>query len=79
MVDIGSAHYGIDGHRKKAHIPARPHLQEMAQAEGGRFVACKMTVDMLEFTLDDFIEGVTIKTAEDFIGQAQACKVLRDT
>ncbi|MDA3896477.1 MAG: DsrE/DsrF/DrsH-like family protein [Desulfobacteraceae bacterium] len=44
--------------------------------EGVKFVACKMTADMMEFTQDDFIEGVKIQTAEDFLKYAMDCKIL---
>ena len=71
-----AATWMMKGKMEKAHIPALPDLQEMAQIEGVQFVACKMTADMMEFTLDDFIEGVTIQTAEDFLKQAKDCKIL---
>jgi peroxiredoxin family protein len=61
---------------EKANIPALPDLQEMALLEGVRFVACKMTVDMMSFTQDDFIDGVVIQAAEDFLKMAKDCKIL---
>ncbi len=61
---------------EKANVPSLPDLQEMAALEGVNFVACQMTVDMMELTQDDFIEGVTIQTAEDFLKMAQDCKIL---
>jgi peroxiredoxin family protein len=61
---------------EKANIPTLPDLQEMALMEGVKFVACKMTADMMEFTQDDFIEGVKIQTAEDFLKYAMDCKIL---
>lgn len=61
---------------EKANIPALSDLQEVAIAEGVKFVACKMTVDMMQFTIDDFIEGVTIQTAEEFLKFAKDCKIL---
>ncbi|MEW6670744.1 MAG: DsrE/DsrF/DrsH-like family protein [Thermodesulfobacteriota bacterium] len=64
---------------EKANIPALPDLQEMALIEGVQFVACKMTTDMMGFTQDDFIEGVTIQTAEAFLKFAKECKVLMYT
>lgn len=64
---------------EKAHIPTLPDLQEMALIEGVKFVACKMTADMMGFTLDDFIDGVTIQTAETFLRYAKECKVLMYT
>ena len=60
----------------KANIPALSDLQEMAQLEGVQFVACKMTIDMMGLKPDDFIEGVTIQTAEEFLKQAKDCKIL---
>ena len=61
---------------EKANIPALQDLQEMALIEGVRFVACKMTTDMMGFSQKDFIEGVTIQTAESFLKYAKECKVL---
>ena len=56
----------MKGKMEKANIPSLPDLQEIASLEGVKFVACKMTVDMMELKQDDFIDGVTIMTAEDF-------------
>ncbi len=61
---------------EKANIPALPDLQEMAALEGVAFVACQMTVDMMKLKLNDFIDGVIIQTAEDFLKQAVECKIL---
>ncbi|MCK5724567.1 MAG: DsrE/DsrF/DrsH-like family protein [Gammaproteobacteria bacterium] len=66
----------MKGKMEKANIPSLPDLQEIALLEGVKFVACKMTVDMMELKQDDFIEGVTIMTAEDFLKYAKDCKVL---
>jgi peroxiredoxin family protein len=60
----------------KANVPELGDLQEVAQLEGVKFVACKMTVDMMGLKQEDFIEGVTIQTAEDFLKSAKDCKVL---
>ncbi len=60
---------------EKAQIPDLDDLQIMAQMEGVQFVACKMTVDMMELKEDDFIEGVVIETAEDFIKYVKDCKI----
>jgi len=59
-----------------ANIPALADLQEVAQVEGVKFVACKMTVDMMKFSIEDFIDGVTVQTAEEFLKYAQDCKIL---
>lgn len=64
---------------EKANIPTLPDLQEMAAIEGVRFVACKMTVDMMGFTQKDFIDGVIIQTAEDFLKHALECRILMYT
>jgi peroxiredoxin family protein len=61
---------------EKANIPPLSDLQEMAIAEGVKFVACKMTADMMEFSEEDFIDEVTIQTAEDFLKYAKDCKIL---
>ena len=60
----------------KANIPGLGDLQEMAQLEGVKFVACKMTSDMMGFTKKDFVDGVVIQAAEDFLRFAKDCKVL---
>ena len=66
----------MKGKMEKANIPSIEDLQEVAVTEGVKFVACKMTVDMMELKEEDFIEGVTIKTAEEFLKYAKDCKVL---
>ena len=59
----------------KAGMPTVEELLEMAQLEGVKFVACKMTMDMMELKPEDFIEGVEIQTAEDYIKHAKDCKL----
>lgn len=61
----------IDG----AGIPSLDELMEIAQLEGVRIVACKMTIDMMGLSEDDFIEGVEIQTAEDYLKHARNCKI----
>jgi len=61
---------------QKANIPALPDLQEMALLEGVKFVACKMTVDMMGFTEKDFVKGVVIQSAEDFLKYAINSKIM---
>ena len=60
---------------KKANVPCIGDLQEMAQCEGVKFIACKMTIDMMGLTKDDFIEGVVIQTAEQFLKYAKDCQI----
>jgi peroxiredoxin family protein len=59
----------------KANIPSLADLQEVAQIEGVRLIACKMTVDMMEIDEDKLIEGVIVWTAEEFLKYAAECKV----
>ena len=66
----------MKGKMEEANIPPLSDLQEMALMEGVKFVACKMTVDMMKFTQKDFIEGVTIQSAEAFMKYAMDCKIL---
>lgn len=59
----------------KANIPTVEELLEMAQLEGVKFVACKMTVDMMEIAEEDLIDGVEIQTAEEFLKYAKDCNI----
>jgi peroxiredoxin family protein len=59
----------------QAGIPNLMELMEVAQLEGVKFVACKMTMDMMGLKPEDFIEGVEIQTAEDYLKHARNCKV----
>ncbi|MFC1579908.1 DsrE/DsrF/DrsH-like family protein [Thermodesulfobacteriota bacterium] len=60
---------------EKAQIPGLEDILTMAQMEGVEFIACRMTVDMMELTEDDFIEDVTVWTAEEFLKFAKDCKI----
>jgi len=60
----------MKGKIEKANVPSLEDMFEMAQLEGIQFVACKMTVDMMGFSQDDFRDGVVIETAEDFLKYA---------
>jgi peroxiredoxin family protein len=58
-----------------AGIPEIHELMDMAQAEGVKFVGCKMTVDMMGLSEDAFIDGVEIMTAEDYMKLAKSAKL----
>ena len=60
---------------EKAQVPSLDDLQTMAQMEGVQFVACRMTVDMMELKEDDFVDGVVVWTAEEFLKYAKDCKI----
>ncbi len=70
-----AATWMMKGKIEKANIPALPDLQEVAQLEGVEFIACKMTIDMMGLKQEDFIEGVVIQAAEDFLKYAKDCKI----
>jgi predicted peroxiredoxin len=65
----------MKGKIDKAQIPTLPDLIDMAKLEGVELVACKMTFDMMELKQDDFVEGVTIESAEDFMKYAIDCRI----
>jgi predicted peroxiredoxin len=54
--------------RRDIHYPEDMLL--MAQLEGVRYLACKTSADLFELEQDDFLEGVEIMLAEDFMKQA---------
>ncbi|ABK16681.1 DsrE/DsrF/DrsH-like family protein [Syntrophobacter fumaroxidans] len=58
-----------------AGIPSICELLEMAQLEGVHLVACKMTVDMMGIDPGEFLEGVEIQTAEDYLKHAVDCRI----
>jgi peroxiredoxin family protein len=60
---------------EKAGIPDVEDMMDMAAAEGVHFIGCKMTVDMMGLKEDDFIDGVKIMTAEDYMRLARNCKI----
>ena len=45
-------------------------MLEMAGLKGVRFLACKTSADLFELEQDDFLEGVEIMLAEEFMKQA---------
>ncbi|HOP08352.1 MAG TPA: DsrE/DsrF/DrsH-like family protein [candidate division Zixibacteria bacterium] len=51
-------------------IPFVEDMLQMAQFEGVRFLACKTSVDLFDLGKEDFIEGVEIMLAGDFMKQA---------
>lgn len=59
----------------RAEIPPPEDLLQMAGLEGVELAACKMTVDMMELTADDFIEGVAVQTAEQFLKYARGAEL----
>ena len=60
---------------KKSNTPAIDELLEIAELEGVKLIACKMTMDMMQLDESDFIDGVYTQTAENFLKYARTCKV----
>lgn len=55
---------------EKAEIPDLTDLLEMCKLEGVRLIGCHMAATMMELDIEDFIEGVEIANAEDFLNLA---------
>jgi len=51
-------------------IPYCEDMLEMARLEGVRLLACKTSVDLFDLRQSDFMEGVEIMLAADFMRQA---------
>ena len=51
-------------------IPYVEDMLAMAQFEGVQFLACKTSVDLFDLEQDDFLPGVQIMLAEDFMKRA---------
>lgn len=56
--------------------PVREYLQMLVDA-GARLYACKMTVDMMHLTKNDFVDGVIdIVSAADFIDMTEGAQII---
>jgi peroxiredoxin family protein len=56
--------------------PVREYLQMLVDA-GAELYACKMSVDMMELEMDDFVDGVLdIVTAGDFMDMTEDAQVI---
>lgn len=56
--------------------PVREYLQMLVDA-GARLYACKMSVDMMGLTMDDFVDGVqAIVTAGDFMDMTEGAQII---
>lgn len=52
---------------KKKNVPTIEELREIAVESGVRLIACQMTMDLFEYTLDDMISGPELGGAATFI------------
>ncbi|GFK92409.1 hypothetical protein NNJEOMEG_00234 [Fundidesulfovibrio magnetotacticus] len=59
----------------QAGIPDLPELQETAQLEGVRLIACRMTLDMMKLGKEDLIDGVEVMNAEQYLKLADTCAI----
>lgn len=59
----------------EAEVPSVPELLEMAQLEGVKLYACKMTMDMLKLDESELIEGAEVTTAEGYLKLADHCTI----
>lgn len=56
--------------------PVREYLQMLVDA-GAKLYACKMSVDMMDLSMDDFVEGVeAIVTAGDFMDMTEGAQII---
>lgn len=60
---------------EEANIPDLEELMEVAQIEGVRLVACKMTLDMMKMSEDDLMQGVEVMNAEQYLRLAETCAI----
>jgi peroxiredoxin family protein len=65
-----------DKMRKLEVPPVREYLQMLVDA-GAKLYACKMSVDMMGLTMNDFVEGVEgIVTAGDFMDMTEGAQIV---
>ncbi len=60
---------------EEANIPSLEEVFEMAQLEGVKIYACRMTMDMMKIPDDELIEGVEIMNAEQYLKLAGTCAI----
>jgi peroxiredoxin family protein len=60
---------------EEANIPEVEELLEIAQLEGVRLVACRMTMDMMKLADEDLREGVEVMNAEQYLKIAGQCAI----
>ena len=60
---------------EEANIPEVEELLEIAQLEGVRLVACRMTMDMMKLADEDLSDGVEIMNAEQYLKVAGQCAI----
>ncbi len=57
-------------------VPPVSEFLEMLLDAGAKLYACKMTVDMMGLSQEDFVDGVEIVTAGDFIELTEGAQIV---
>ncbi len=57
-------------------VPPVSEFLQMLQDAGAKLYACKMTVDMMGLSQEDFIDGVEIVTASDFVDMTEGAQII---
>lgn len=52
---------------KAANVPAVEDLVQMVKEMGVRFIACQMTMDIMNLNQNDFVEGIEVGGAATFL------------
>jgi peroxiredoxin family protein len=60
---------------KRKNVATIKELLDVAREAGVRLIACQMTMDVFDFTQDDFIAGVEFGGAAAFLSQARRAHV----
>ena len=55
---------------KKKGVASIEELREAAQLSDVKLIACQMTMDLFEYSLDDMIDGITLGGAATYMEQA---------
>jgi len=60
---------------EQANIPSIEEIFEMAQLEGVKTYACRMTLDMMKIPEEELLDGVEIMNAEQYLKLAGKCGI----
>lgn len=69
----GKEHFG-EGF-KAAKVPSIPELAGMAQEMGVKFIACQMTMDVMNLKQEQLLDGIDVGGAVTFLDYAQDANV----
>lgn len=59
----------------QANVPSIPELADMANEMGVKFIGCQMTMDVMNLTTDDFVDGIEVGGAVTFLEFAKGADV----